>query len=149
MYMTPSMFFIVINIVSAVGWILILIVSRFWKAADKFLVCVIVALLAATYSYFNFAHISEAGGIAGFSTFEGVIKIFSNLWLIDAAWAHIVGIDLVIGMLIKNDATKHGMPYGLVVILLLVTIVFTPLGLLLYLLTRGIKTRHYLENITV
>jgi hypothetical protein len=145
--MTPSMFFTLINIVSAIGWILILIISRFWKGADKFLVCIVVALLAVAYSWFNFAHIGEAGGPAGFSTFEGVTKIFSNPWLIDAAWAHIMGVDLVIGMLIKNDATKHGMHYGLVVIILLVTILFTPLGLLLYLLARWIKTRHYFENI--
>jgi hypothetical protein len=145
--MTPSMFFTLINIVSAIGWIFIIIVSRFWKGADKFLVCIIVAILAAAYSYFNFAHIGEAGGIAGFSTFEGVSKIFSNAWLIDAAWAHIVGIDLVIGMLIKNNAAKHGIHYGLVVIILLVTIVFTPLGLLLFLLFRWIKTRHYFETI--
>jgi len=145
--MTPSMFFTLINIVSAAGWILILIISRFWKGADIFLVCIVVAILAAVYSWFNFAHIGEAGGIAGFSTFEGVTKIFSNPWLIDAAWAHIVGIDLIIGMLIKNNAAKNGMPYGLVVIILLVTIVFTPLGLLLYLLTRWIKTKRYFESI--
>jgi Domain of unknown function (DUF4281) len=145
--MTPSMFFTLINIVSATGWILILIISRFWKGADTFLVCIVVAILAAAYSYFNFAHIGEAGGIAGFSTFEGVTTIFSNPWLIDAAWAHIVGIDLIIGMLIKNNATKHGIPYGLVFIILLVTIVFAPLGLLLYLLARWIKTRQYFESI--
>ena len=145
--MTPSSFFSLINIVSAIGWILILFISRLWKGADTFLVCIVVALLAIAYSYFNFAHIGEAGGIAGFSTFEGVTNIFSNPWLIDAAWAHIVGIDLVIGMLIKNNAAKHGIHYGLVIIILLVTIVFTPLGLLLYLLVRWIKTRQYFENI--
>jgi hypothetical protein len=145
--MTPSMFFTLINIVSAAGWILILFISRLWKGADTFLVCIVVAILAAAYSYFNFAHIGEAGGIAGFSTFEGVTKIFSNPWLIDAAWAHIVGVDLIIGMLIKNNATKYGIHYGLVFIILLVTIVFTPLGLLLYLLARWIKTRQYFENI--
>jgi len=146
-FMTPSMFFTLINIVSAIGWILILVVSRFWKGADKFLVCIIVAMLAAAYSYFNFAHIGEAGGPAGFSTFEGVTKIFSNLWLIDAAWAHIVGVDLIIGMLIKNNAAKHGIHYGVVVVLLLITIAFTPLGLLLYLLVRWMKTKQYFENI--
>jgi len=145
--MTPSMFFTLINIVSAVGWILIIFISRVWKGADTFLVCMVVAILAAAYSYFNFAHIGEAGGIAGFSSFEGVTKIFSNPWLIDAAWAHIVGVDLIIGMLIKNNATKHGIHYGLVFVILLVTIVFTPLGLLLYLLFRWIKTRQYFENI--
>ena len=36
-FMTPSMFFTLINIVSTIGWILILIISRFWKGADKFL----------------------------------------------------------------------------------------------------------------
>jgi Domain of unknown function (DUF4281) len=145
--MTPPMFFTLINIFSAIGWILILVISRFWKGADKFLVCIIVAMLAIVYSYLNFAHIGEAGGAAGFLTIEGVTKIFSNPWLIDAAWAHIVGIDLIVGMLIKNDAAKRGIHYGVVIILLLVTIVFTPLGLLLYLLVRSIKTKHYFENI--
>jgi len=135
------------NILSAAGWILILVISRFWKGADTFLVCIVVAILAAAYSYFNFAHIGEAGGIAGFSTFEGVTKIFSNPWLIDAAWAHIVGIDLILGMLIKNNAAKHGIAYGVVVIVLLVTIVFGPLGLLLYLLIRWLKTKQYFESI--
>ena len=145
--MTPSMFFTLINIVSAIGWILILVVSRFWKGADNFLVGIVVAMLAVGYSYLNFAHIGEAGGPAGFSTFEGVTKIFSNAWLIDAAWAHIVGFDLVIGMLIKNNAAKHGIPYGVVVILLLVTIAFAPLGLLLYMLVRWMKTKNYFDNI--
>ncbi len=145
--MTPDMFFTLLNILSTIGWILILIISRLWKAADKFLVCIIVVMLALAYSYFNFGHIGEAGGIAGFSSFEGVTQIFSNPWLIDAAWAHIVGVDLVIGMLIKNNAAKHGIHYGLVIIILLVTIVFAPLGFLLYLLVRWIKTRHYFENI--
>jgi hypothetical protein len=145
--MPPAMFFTLINVISAIGWLLILIVSRFWKAADIVLVCIIVALLAVAYSYFNFAHIGEAGGIAGFSTFEGVTKIFSNPWLIDAAWAHITGFDLVIGMLIKNNAAKHNIHYGVVIIILLITIVFAPLGLLLYLLTRWIKTKRYFGNI--
>jgi len=145
--MTPSTLFTLMNILSAAGWILILVISRFWKGADTFLVCIVVAILAAAYSYFNFAHIGEAGGIAGFSTFEGVTKIFSNPWLIDAAWAHIVGIDLILGMLIKNNAAKHGIAYGVVVIVLLVTIVFGPLGLLLYLLIRWLKTKQYFESI--
>jgi hypothetical protein len=145
--MTPELFFKLINLVSAIGWILILIVSRFWKQADKFLICVVFALLAVAYSYFNFAHIGEAGGAAGFATFEGVTKIFANPWLINAAWAHIVGADLIIGMLIKNNAAKHGLHYGIVVVLLLITIVFTPLGLLLYLLVRWIKTKQYFESL--
>jgi Mn2+/Fe2+ NRAMP family transporter len=145
--MTPEVFFNIINIISAIGWILILVVSRFWKPADKFLIGIVVGMLAIMYSYFNFTHIGEAGGAAGFSTFEGVRKIFSNPWLIDAAWAHIVGIDLVIGMLIKNNAAKHGFNYAVVVVILLLTIVFTPLGLLLYMLARWIKTKQYFETI--
>ena len=145
--MTPPQFFTLMNILSAMGWLLILIISRFWKGADALLVCIVVALLAATYTWLNFSHINEAGGPAEFSSFEGVTKIFSNPWLIDAAWAHIVGIDLILGMLIKNDAAKHGMPYGWVVIVLLITIVFAPLGLLLYLLARWIKTKQYFEGI--
>jgi hypothetical protein len=137
-----------INIIAAIGWISLIALSPFWKSADKFLIGIIVCLLAFVYSYLNFTHIGESGGPAGFSTFEGVSKIFSNPWLIDAAWAHIIAFDLVVAMLIRNNAAKHGIHYGIVVVVLLITIVFAPLGLLVYLLVRWIKTKSFFTSLS-
>jgi hypothetical protein len=62
-FMTPETFFTLINIAAAVGWILILVISRFWKGADAFLVCVVFAILAVAYSWFNFAHIVKRAAL--------------------------------------------------------------------------------------
>jgi hypothetical protein len=142
--MTPSSFFNFINIIAAVGWISIIVLSRFWRSTDKFVIGILVCLLAVSYSYLNIAHLGDVGSPAHFSSFFRVVdKIMINPWLMDAAWAHIVAFDLVIAILIKNNAAKHGINYGIVIIILLITIVFAPLGLLLYLLVRWIKTKQY------
>ena len=133
----------IINIIAAIGWITIIGISPFWKSADKFVIGIVVCLVAGVYCYLNFSHINESGGPAGFSTFEGVSKIFSNPWLIDAAWAHIIAFELVVTMLIRNNAAKHGINYATVIIILLITMFLAPLGLMIYILARRIKTKYY------
>jgi hypothetical protein len=108
---------------------------------------VIVTLLGIFYSYFNFAHIGEVGGPASFASFDGVIKVFSNPWLINAGWAHIMAFDLMIGIWIKNNAAKNGIHFWIVIPILLVTIMLAPLGFVLYQLVRWIKTKQYFGSI--
>jgi Domain of unknown function (DUF4281) len=144
--MTAESFFLVINGIAGIGWLMILVGSRFWQAADQFVVGVVVTLLALIYTYLNFGHIGEVGGATSFLTFEGVTKVFSNPYLIDAGWAHLLALDLLMGIWIKNSAAKNGFPYWLVVIVLLITIMFTPLGFLIYQLIRWYKTKQYFDT---
>ena len=145
--MSAESFFLVLNIIAGIGWLCLLILSPFWKFTDKFVIGVVVVLISLLYSYFNFGHISEVGGPTSFLTFEGVMKVFSNPWLINAGWAHIMAFDLMVGVWIKNNAEKNGIHFGIVIPILLVTIMLAPLGLLIYHLVRWIKTKQYFGSI--
>jgi hypothetical protein len=146
--MSAESFFLLMNVITGIGWLAILVLSPRWKFTDQFVIGIVVSLLALLYSYFNFGHIAEAGGPASFLTFEGVLKVFSNPWLINAAWAHIMAFDLLGGIWIKNNAAKNGISYWLVVPILLVTIMMAPLGLLIYQVVRWIKTKQFFGTIT-
>ena len=146
--MSPESFFLMMNVIAGIGWLDVIVLSRFWNFADKFVIGIVVSLLAVLYTYFNFGHITEVGGPASFMTFDGVIKVFSNPWLINAGWAHIMAFDLMVGIWIKNNAAKNGISYWIVVLILLVTIMLAPLGLLLYQLVRWIKTKQFFGSLS-
>ena len=141
--MSAATFFTLINIIAGVAWLCLIALSPYWKSTDKFLISVLIVLLALVYTYLNFGHIGESGGPTGFLTFEGVTRIFTNPYLISAAWAHIIAFDIMVGIWIKNDAANNNINYQLIILVLLVTIVFAPLGFLIYLLIRWIKTKEY------
>ncbi len=145
--MSAESFFILMNVIAGIGWLSLIILSRFWALHDKFVIGVVVVLLSILYIYFNFGHIAEAGGPASFLTLEGVQKVFSNPWLINAGWAHIMAFDLMVGVWIKNNAAKNGIHYGIVVPILVITIMLAPLGLFIYHLVRWMKTKRYFDSI--
>ena len=70
--------------VAAVGWIIILLLSPFWMGYDKFVVGIVIALLALTYTGINFFNF-DPGILKKFSTLDGVAEIFRNKTLLNAA----------------------------------------------------------------
>ncbi|WP_039821841.1 ABA4-like family protein [Nocardia testacea] len=54
-----------------------------------------------------------------------------------AAWAHFVAFDLFLGRWIFHDSRARGLPALLISPLLALTILFAPVGVLLYLITRS------------
>jgi hypothetical protein len=145
--MSAESFFLLMNIIAGIGWLALIILSPFWKFTDKFVIGIVIMLLSILYSYFNFGHVAEVGGPASFMTFAGVTKVFANPWLINAGWAHIMAFDLMVGIWIKNNAAKNGIPFWIVIPIFLITIMLAPLALLLYQLIRWIKTKQYFASL--
>jgi hypothetical protein len=141
--MSPETFFLVISGLAGIGWFCLIVLSRYFPAVDKFIIGVVVVLIALIYVYLNFSHLGDAGGLTSFLTYNGIMKVFTIPALIVAGWAHILAVDLLLGVWIKNNAQKNNINYGLVVVLLLITIMFAPLGFILYLLVRWIKIGSY------
>jgi hypothetical protein len=147
--MTGESFFFFITLIGAIGWFIIIVLSQFWKGSDRFVIGIIVSLICGAYVYLNYSYIGEVGGPTAFLTFEGVSKVFANPFLLAAGWAHIMAIDLIIGIWIKNNAAKSNIKYPVVVIILLVTLLFTPLGFLLYELIKLMKNKTLSQNFTL
>lgn len=139
--MKPEQIFMLINCISGAAWFCIIVLSRFWKRSDFFVSGILVVMISLIYAWLNFAYIGESGGPKGFLSYDGVATIFRNPYLIDAAWAHIIAFDILVGLWIKNNAVKNNIPYWMVVPVLLVTIMFAPLGYVIYLLLRLIRTK--------
>jgi hypothetical protein len=62
-----------------------------------------------------------------------VRALFENPWLLLAGWTHYLAFDLFIGGWEVRDAQRRGIPHLLVVPALVLTFLFGPAGLLLYL----------------
>ena len=81
-----------------------------------------------------------------FSSLEGVMTLFQNKDLVVACWVHILAFDLIGAVWIKQNSVKHGIKHIALLPTFLFTYVFGPLGFLIYLLTRWIKTKRYFAD---
>jgi hypothetical protein len=92
------------------------------------------ALLAALYTGLVLVALTHGLDPAAFGSLDGVRKLFASPWVALAGWVHYLCFDLFVARWMMNDAPDAG--YRLAPILLL-TLVFGPVGLLCYLAVRS------------
>jgi len=143
--MTPDSFFNLSCGIVTVGWIIIFFLSPFWKGWDKPTVGVIAFLVAAIYTYLNVSNFSMST-VKNFSSLEGVGIIFQNPYLLAAAWAHILAMDLMVAVWIKRNSVKLGISHWKIIPSLIFSLLFGPFGFILYLLTRWMCTKQYFAD---
>ena len=140
--MSPDSVFQTCNTIAMVGWIVLLIISPFWSSFDKFLIGIIITLLAIVYAWLIF-QVFTPGDFEKFGSLNGVMELFTDKTAVTAGWIHYLAIDLLTGIWIKKNAQKYNIHHLIVLPCLLVTFMLAPIGLLLYLLVRSIKTKQY------
>ena len=143
--MNPDTIFKVTCILAAVGWVILLFVSPYWPGYDKFLTGVVIALLALTYTLLNFTNF-DPDILSKFSTLDGIQSLFQNKALLLAAWEHFMTFDLLVAVWIKKNSVKLGIRHWMIIPALIFTCMLGPLGYLIYLLTRALKTRNYFAD---
>ena len=133
--MTAEQLFSVLNLVAMAGWLpLVFLPGRRWATAV--VPVVVPALLAVVYV--ALVIVALPGSDGGFSSLAGVRTLFDNPWGLLAGWAHYLAFDLFIGGWEVRDAQRRGVPHLLVVPALVLTFLFGPAGLLLYLAIRSL-----------
>ena len=140
--LTPDLIFKITSGIAAVGWVVILFASPFWKQYDKFVMGVVISLLALTYSFINFTNF-DTGMLVKFSTLDGVGQLFQNRNLLVGAWLHIMAFDLLCAVWIKNNSVRNHISHLAIIPALIFSCLFGPFGYLIYLITRFIKTKKY------
>lgn len=124
------------------GWLLLLFAPRF-KWAARFVAPVLIpALLGLLYLYLILTRFPAAQG--GFGSLAEVRRLFGDEALLLAGWVHYLAFDLFIGSWEVRDAQRVGLPHLLVAPCLVLTFLFGPIGLLLYLGLRGALRRKLL-----
>ena len=142
--MTPDTIFQICNAIAMIGW-LILIVLPMWHSSDKFIIGIIVTLFAIIYTYYIVTNIS-AIDMKSFGSLKGVTALFTNPLAVLIGWVHYLAFDLMIGLFIKKNSLKHGISHWLVIPCMLLTFMFGPVGLLLYLIIRWLYTKQYFAD---
>jgi hypothetical protein len=140
--MSPDTIFRLCSTVTLFAWLLLIIVSPLWKRTDKLLIGIVITLFCIVYAWLIFS-IFKPADIEKFNTLDGVMALFTNKTLVTAGWLHYLAFDLMTGIWIVNNARKYSINHWLTVPALLLTFMLGPVGLLLYLLMRIIKTKKY------
>ncbi len=140
--MTPDSIFQICSTIAMIGWLVLIVVSPFILEIDKFLTGTIITLLSLVYAWL-IASSFNPGDMKSFGSLDGVMTLFQNKTLLTAGWVHYLAFDLMVGTWIKRNSVKYGISHWLIIPCLLFTFMLGPVGLLVYLLIRFIKTRNY------
>lgn len=140
--MAPDTVFQLCSTIALIGWLILIIASPFVLELDKFLIGVIITLLAIVYAWLILSSFKPAD-TKSFGTLDGVMSLFQNKTVVTAGWVHYLAFDLMVGIWIKRNSAKYNINHWLIIPCLFLTFMLGPVGLLLYLVIRFVKTRNY------
>ena len=136
--MTAEQLFSILNLIAVAGWLTLVILPRV-RWTSTVVPIVLPSVFAVVYVILIAAMLTRSEG--GFSSLASVRTLFDNPWLLLAGWTHYLAFDLFVGGWEVRDAQRHGIPHLLVVPALVLTFLFGPAGLLLYLAIRWFARR--------
>ena len=121
-------------------WLLLIVAPR-WQWTQRLVHGpVVLLLLTPIYAYMLFGYAPAPEGM-NFLTLYGVMVGFSAPNIVVAGWIHYLIFDLFVGAWETRDAQRRGIPHWLVIPCLLATLMIGPVGLLLYVVVRFLRTR--------
>lgn len=134
--MSPSTVFAIVQVAPLPFWLALLFPS--WRVA-RWVAFVPFFVLACCVTYAWALVQAPPGG----STFADVLRFFSSEWGAVTVWLHVVVVDFLAGVFIARDGRRLGVSAWAMAPLLLVTLFFAPLGVLSWLLVRGVWKRQW------
>ena len=129
--MTPDSLFQSAGPIAMIGWIFLALAPLAPKWADRIGGVIIPAILSVGYTAVILGYWWQGQG--GFDSLANVMLLLSNPWMALAGWVHFLAFDLFIGGWITRQARRDGIPHLLVLPCLLLTFLFGPAGLILFL----------------
>ena len=125
--------FKVFNFGVLIPWAIMIFLPR-WKGTQMMLKSLLpVLIIAASYLFLVLwdALVSHGGAI-DFTSFESIKQAFARDEVMLIGWMHYLAFDLFVGMWELRDAQRISLPHLLLVPCLLLTLLFGPIGLVLY-----------------
>jgi hypothetical protein len=126
--------------IALIAWLALFTYPLWPVGARGLVVTIIVGLLSVLYAYFLFfaKHLDEPGNKAkgSFLSLAGVVNLFKSPRAVLAGWIHYLAFDLMVGLYIVLDAQKHNITHWWLLPALFLTLMFGPVGLLVYLVMR-------------
>lgn len=134
-----SQLFRTASLVALAGWSVLIFLPG-WSLAEEVALGVGVVLLAVIYLVLLAMALRQkrvpGAPRPGFFTLKGVLALLANPLAAVAAWVHLLAFDLMVGVMIHHEGSAAGMSHVALVPCYLLTMLFGPLGLLLFLVIR-------------
>lgn len=140
--LNPSTIFNFGNSFVLLGWIL-LVFLPYWKYTQPIILNGMLVLLAALYSYLILRGIGNFSPDS-FGSLESVKALFQDDSAVAAGWLHYLTFDLFVGAYIMRKAKELDISRILATICLPFAFMFGPMGYLLFLIFKSIKTKSIL-----
>jgi Domain of unknown function (DUF4281) len=137
--MTLEKIFSLCSLLAMAGW-LALLAAPLARLRLVFAARIVSLVLCAMYGVQLFTITTPAAG-AGFSTLAGVSALFSMPGNVMLGWTHYLAFDLFIGAWAIEDSNRIGIPHWAMIVPLVLTFLFGPIGLLTYAVIRTIHVQ--------
>ena len=136
--------FAIVNGLALLGWV---ILFAFYpkKWVYPLLFSSLLFLLSISYLYFIIRGFG-GGSEGGYGSLAEVSALFQNQEALLAGWIDYLVFDLFVGMWITRDAWEKGLNRWFVFPCLIFTFMLGPVGLLMYMIIRGIKTKKIIQT---
>lgn len=135
--MDANQLFSVANSVAMAAWLVLIVLPR-WRYTRYIILYGVIILFCLLYSWLIFSNFSP-GDFSGFGTLSGVQSLFADPQVLLAGWVHYLAFDLLSGLYILSNAQQQQISHWLIIPSLSLTFMFGPVGLLLFLIIKGIK----------
>ncbi len=141
--MHPQTLFNASGKLAMAGWALLVFAPR-WRWSQRIASTVIPLTFAIVYLVLIVLYFAKSPG--GFGTLAQVRQLFQNPWLLLAGWIHYLAFDLFLGAWQARQAQRLGISHFVVIPCLLLTILFGPVGFLVFWTIRSaVERRLFLE----
>ena len=137
--MALEQIFSICSLVAMLGWIALLL-APLARAQLVFAARIASLVLCAIYLTQLFTITQPVAG-ASFSTLAGVSALFSMPGNVMLGWTHYLAFDLFIGAWDVEDSKRLGIPHWAMIVPLVLTFLFGPIGLLTYFVIRTIHVQ--------
>ena len=114
-------------------WVMLAVAPR-WRWSQRLATFVAPLLIAGLYVWLLAGHAAPKGG--GFNSLAQVMVLFSSPYAVLAGWVHYLAFDLFTGAWEARDAARLNLSRWVVLPCLVLTFLFGPLGLAMYLLVK-------------
>ena len=142
--LSPDDLYLILNFGVLPFWALIIFLP-FLKITDTLVHSVLAPIvLGVTYGWLLASIMAGTVQLpegAGFRSLDSLMLTFSVKEAVVMGWAHYIVFDLFVGAWIARDAQRVGLNQFAVAPALVLTLLVGPIGLLTYLLMRGISGR--------
>ena len=142
--LSPDALYAILNYGVMPLWLLLIFVPHLkitdWLVHSVFAPIVLGLVYAWLLASVTIGNVALPEG-ASFATLDGVMKAFTVKEAVLAGWAHYIVFDLFIGAWQARDAQRVGLNHFVLVPCLILTFLVGPIGLLIYLMVRGLSGR--------